>query len=176
MIEYIDADAVNNALNLFLTSKKGDFLYNPGAGGILDTPLFKSMTPQMFEMLRFNLRNAITNYFTPFVTINSIDIIPDYNNHILEIKVTYKTDTGSTQQTTVFVNADFHTKHYEYTNVEYVGENLLNFCQIKKSDMTSEILTFDDTDNLWKYGSYIFTAFNFQTDPYAEAILLVCNG
>jgi len=174
-VEFFDNEAIGNALYLFLTSKRGDFLYNPGTGGILDTPLFRTMTSTMLEILRFNIMNAITNFFTPYIKIQSIDIKADKQNRILEIVISYSTSNGNVQNTTVYINADFHTKDFEYTNVEYIGENLLNFCQIKKSDMIGKYLELDPTDDLWKWGQYIFI--NFSTsDIFFDSILLVCNG
>ena len=174
-VEYLDNDAIGNALYLFLTSKRGDFLYNPGAGGVLDTPLFRTMTDEMLMILRFNIMNAITNSFTPQVRIQTIQIIPDKQNRILEINISYSTANGNIQNTTVFVNADFHTKDFEYTNVEYVGENLYNFCQIKKSDLMGQPLELDPTDDIWKWKNYCLI--NLTTnDSYFEQILLLCNG
>jgi hypothetical protein len=175
-VEYTDSKAVGNALYLFLTSHQGEFLYQPGVGGVLDKSLFKTMTQESMEQLAFMIRNAISNAFTPYVTLQKLNIKPDYDNRILEIIIIYSTQNGSVDSTTLYVNSDFNTKHFEYTNVLETGENLLQFCMIKKSDMTSQLLILDTVDNLWKWGSYIFINFDFSSDPYAEQILLWCNS
>ena len=40
-LEYFDEEAIKNALILYLTSSKGDYIRNPKAGGVLKNLLFK---------------------------------------------------------------------------------------------------------------------------------------
>lgn len=174
-VVYINDDAISNALYMFLTSKRGDFLYNPGSGGVLDSPIFKTMTPVMLEVLSFNIRNALTNNFTPYITIQQISITPDKVNRILEVAVVYRTNSGATKQTSVYVNSEYHTKNFEYTNIIYTGQNLYDWCLVIKSEMSGQILELDPISQLWTWKNYILV--NLTTsDPFFDAILMLANS
>lgn len=174
-LEYFDSDAISEALRDFVMSKRGDFLYDPGMGGILDTPLFKVMTPDSMEMLRFRIRNAITNYFTPYIQLKTVDIIPDMNNRILQVNLIYYTQNSEIKQTTIYIASDFDYEKKTYTNVEHDGINLYNFCIAHKSEMGLEKLILDTSDNIWKWGIYAFINLTTE-DEYFESILLIANG
>lgn len=174
--EYHGQEAVSNALNLWLSSKKGEFIYNPMAGGVLDRTLFRSMTPDSLQTIEFYIRNSITNYFFPSIDIRGIDIIPNYESRYLEITVTYIDPTDNTfQNVTIYTNTDYSIKSFDYQKIEYTGDNLIQFCQIKKTDMLDEILKFDTNTNYWTWGAYQFINLT-SSSPEFEDILLICNG
>lgn len=158
-----------------MTSKRGDFVRNPGAGGIFDALLFKSIQQQNYTALEFRIKNDLTNNFTPEIRLNQITVAPDYNNRLVAIDISYyDVDNQVNDNVSIYTNLDYATKKYDYENVEFIEENLRNFCLIKKSDMPSERLIFNE-ESQWVYGKYIFT--NLQvTDPFFEDILLICNG
>jgi hypothetical protein len=174
-LEYFDSAAIGEALRNFIMSAKGDYLYQPTTGGITDSSLFKVMTPEATEMLSFKIRNAITNNFDPYVSLRTIDITSDAENRLLQIDIIYYTEKQEVKNTTIYVAADFDYEIKTYIDIEYVGQNLYNFCVAKKTDMNVEILKLDTNDNIWKWGIYAFVNLTTE-DEYFDEILLVCNN
>ena len=174
-LEYFDADAIGEALRNFVMSKKGDYLYEPTLGGLADSSLFKVMTTEAKEMLSFKIRNAITNYFTPYIQLKTIDLISDYQSRVLQINIIYSIQTGEIKTTTIYIAADFNYEVKTYLSIDYSEVNLYNFCISKKSDMGLEKLVLDTTDDIWKWGIYAFVNLK-TTDAYFDQILLICNG
>ncbi len=82
-----NAEAVENALKLWLVSFKGDKIRNPDAGGYITQWLFKPMT----EDTRFDMKTAIRigleREFIPRVTIDRVVVIPDYDREIWHIEI-----------------------------------------------------------------------------------------
>ena len=173
-IQYIDSKAIANALQMYLSSKKGDFLYAPSSGGILDSQTFKVMTRESLTMLQFNIRNALTNYFTPSIQIISINLEAMHEEHALKITIVYSTG-ANVEKVTVYTNADFNTAHYEYVDVDYVGENLLRLCQIKKADMQGKYMELEPNTDTWTWGNLRFINLT-EEDDYFSDILLICNS
>jgi len=173
-LEYLDSNAIHSALYNFVTSSRGDYIYNPGVGGIIDRLLFRSMNKTTLEDIYFILYTNITNYFTPSVRLLSVNVIPDYMNKIAQIVITYQINTGEILSTDVFVKTEADDNRIEYYVVDYVGENLYNFCLAKKSDMWNQFLTYDPDIEYWIWGLYKFI--NLTTsDEYFDLILKVCN-
>lgn len=174
-MQYIDSKAVGNALQMYLSSKKGDFLYAPSSGGILDSQTFRVMTLESLTMLQFNIRNALTNYFSPAIQIISINLEAMYDERALKITIIYSSG-ANVEKATVYTNAEFSNPHYEYVDVDYVGENLLKLCQIKKADMQGKYMELETNTDIWTWGNLRFVNFDFNEDPYAEDIMMVCNA
>jgi hypothetical protein len=175
-IEYLDEDAVKNALELWLTSKKGDFLYNHGEGGVLDYTLFKNLSDANLRLLTFQIKNAFHNAFFPALEFNQVVFTPDYEARILEIDISYTNPASSISSTiTLFVNTTYSYQRFSYEDIPYIGENLRNFCMVKSVDMTQYKLLYDMEDQIWKWGMYKFTNFN-SSDPFFSDILAICNS
>lgn len=173
--EYIGSDAIKNALQLWLSSKRGEFLNNPSVGGPLDSFVFKSMNIDNLTTLRFGLWSEIDNNFSPAIELIDIIITPDYNNKVTEIEVIYIIpDTGEQGQVTIFTNSQYSYNQFNYVDVEEIGENLKTFFQIKKPSMTSARLLYDYDGNFWKWGKYKLVNL-VPTDPYFEEILIIAN-
>lgn len=81
------AEAVKNALKLWLVSFKGDMIRRPDFGGYVTQWLFKSMD----EDTRFDIRTAIRvgleREFSPNVVIDSVKVTPDYVRESWEIEI-----------------------------------------------------------------------------------------
>jgi hypothetical protein len=175
-ISYYAEDAIKNALNQWVNSKKGDYLMNPTAGGPIDSFIFKTMTDSNIFSIRFQLLSALTNEFSPAITVNDIIITPDYENRMTEIEIIYSIPSeGSSDRLSVFVNSNYSVNAFEYEDVAYIEQNLLEFVTIKKPDLSSNRLLYDHELNSWKWGKFKFINL-LPTDPYFSDILLICNG
>jgi hypothetical protein len=175
-LEYYDIYAISNALNLWLTSEKGDFIRNPSAGGILKKYLFKNMDTTALYKIQLELLSSFSDYFGNILAVDSIQFNPDYQNRILEIHVTYHDiRSGASDNLIVYVNSNYAHKRFEYQHVTYTGENLYRFVQITVPSNSKERLVYDTNLLKWKWNPYIMDNLEF-SDPYFESILALING
>lgn len=176
-IEHFDEKAIQNALILFLTAKKGDFLYNPELGGYMDYTLFKNLKSASLDRISFAFRNAITKYFAPVIELRGIQINPIYEDHTLEFILSYVNPaTKTTEQLSIYTKNLSDIQPTGIEEVIYVGENLYMFCLMKKPDMGNNVLVYNENLASWCWGnSYKFT--NLTTaDSFFTTISSVCNG
>ncbi|MDD5651516.1 MAG: hypothetical protein PHF86_14070 [Candidatus Nanoarchaeia archaeon] len=174
-LEYFNADAIANALTLFLTTKKGDLLRNPNEGGVIDVAMFKTLNDGNIQKIGFQLKNAINNYFAPLIELQAINLIPDYENHLLQYDITFKDLTTFTTNTvTIYTNTSYQYQKFNFTEVAYIELNLLRFIQLQKTGDNSQKLLYNSDDGYWYFGK--FKLINFTTtDPYFDAILSAAN-
>lgn len=174
-LEYGNQDAIKNALTLFLTSKKGDYLRNPSAGGIIDFSLFKTINEINLQKLGFVLKNAINNFFTPAVELLEVNLIPDYDHRILQYDIIYKdTETLTINNVSIYTNISYQYQKFEFTSVEYTEDNLLKFIMLQKIDDPTKRLLYNSDDGLWYYGKFKLVNLT-QSDPYFDQILAAAN-
>lgn len=174
-VEYIDNDAIRNAFEMWLYSKPGDFIRNPGAGGPLNGITFKQMNTDTIQKFIFRLQKNVINFFVPAITLVDINFTPDYVNRILEIEISFRiTSSGSVQKVKVYTNTSFAYQKLDYEDVQFSGENLLSFVQLKKSDQYDKKLIYDTEAEIWLWGKYKFVNLSI-SDPYFSQILALCN-
>jgi len=173
--EYYDEEAIKNALLLWLTSKKGEFLYNPNDGGILEVLIFKTITESLINKLRFKILNGITIKFAPQVRVEKLNIIPDYERRILKVDLEYTgVVTEQTERLVFFTRANYENVNYTYQDIEYIEENLYNFCVVKKPSQTGKKLLYDSREESWIWGEFKFINLT-PVDLYFTQILELCN-
>lgn len=175
-VEHIDAEAIKNALTLFLTSKKGDFLMQPEMGGPLDRVLFKSLDGNVSALVIFTIKNALINYFSPAIKIIDIQFDPDYTSRVWQITIYYTSNLSTTiEQVEVYTKDILNITQQLTQNILYTGESLRMFCLMQKSSMGSELLALDTTDNKWHWGKFLFENFTTE-DAFFTDILAICNS
>lgn len=175
-ITYLGAAAIKNAVTFWLSSKRGDYLMEPTAGGPLDVSQFKTMNPDNLQNLKFQLLTALSTQFQPSIEIQSIDFFPDYQNRMLEIRIVYSIPgEGVIDIVSLFTNSNYETVNFEYTPVDYVGDNLYEFFVIKKPDQRQNRLIYDYEMNNWKWGKFKFPNLT-PLDPRFEDILIIANA
>lgn len=175
-LEYFSADAVKNALQLWLATKKGEYLMNPLEGGALDKLVFKNLNEKQLSVLRFQLQNALNKDFYPQLRIRAINFIPDFNNRILEVQIYYTIlETGISDNVSLFTNSTYAVNNFEYEDVDMIGENLYQFFVLKKPSMLTKRLVFDNDGAFWRWGQYKLINLT-PTDPYFTQILEIANG
>lgn len=175
--EFFDENAVKNALTFFIIMKRGDILYHPELGGIMDNALFKNMSPAFLNKQIFLTRNAVNNYFIPAIQLQSIEFNPIYDQRILEINITYINPLTKTKELlTIYTKNLVNIKPKTIEQIEYIEENLKMFCLMKKPDMGNNIMYFNNDTNTWCWGSE-FNFINLTTsDIYFNDIQQICNG
>lgn len=175
LTEYYDKDAVRNALTLWLNSKRGEFLYNPSYGGLLDRALFKNLTTSTLQQILLSLFDGIEKWFSPQLEIEDIRMEPDYENRILAITIVYiNTLDGNQDEVTIYTKDISQYEHKEYQSIEYSGNNLEEFVKLQKVDMKGKLLEFNMDHDKWIWGQYIFENFNHDSSNFAT-ILTLCN-
>lgn len=175
-VVHLDTEAVKNALTLFLTSKKGDFLMNPELGGPLDRVQFKSLDGNISSLVIFTIKNAITNSFSPAIKLKDIKFNPDYSNRIWEILIYYtSTLSKAIESVEVYTKDILNITQQSNQSITWVGIQLRTFCLMQKPNMGSELLQYDSETSTWKWGKFIFANFTTE-DVYYSEILAICNG
>jgi len=174
--ELVDDEAISNAMQLFIMSKKGDYILDPTIGGPLNAYQFKNMDSNNIEILRFSLQNALYMKFGGYITVEDIVINPDYTNRFTEVIINYTSLLSSEQNSaTIYINDTSKTNIVTYTDIAYIEDNLYTFVQIKKPDMQGRKLVYNITELSWIWGNN-FKFINFTTDdPRFEDILAYCN-
>jgi hypothetical protein len=173
--EHFEQEAVKNALIAWLTSKKGEYLQNPEAGGILDTSVFKMLSNNQLDLLGFKIKNAIINNFVPAITLREINLIPDYERRMLEIKIFYSSPLSNKKEAVVlYLNAPKPELIWSYEEIEYIEENLRNFCLLKQPENKDKKLLYKADDGIWTYGKYKLINLTAE-DSYFTEILEICN-
>lgn len=93
----------SNLINLLLTDI-GERVMNPEFGCNLRRFLFEGITESNIEDLKASLINSIA-FFIPDITINSIDVIANYNSNLIDLKISYILNISQTpDQVTVQFN------------------------------------------------------------------------
>lgn len=174
--EYVDDNALGNAIISFLMSKKGDYVNDPLEGGIINEALFKNISGSMIEKLKFSIENSLKLRFPNLITLNKVSIDPDYQTRITTISIFYTSllsnELGSA---TVYVNDTTKLDTFTYTEIDFTGDNLLTFVEIKKDTMLGKKLIYNLDELCWIWGE-TFKFINFSnTDPQFDAILSFCN-
>jgi hypothetical protein len=149
--ELYNEEAIKTALTLWLTSKAGDFLRNPDAGGILDRILFKNMEGPSMSKWLFSLKNALYFQFAPAIVITNLIVDKDYTRRYLRIEITYTLKNNNEVQT-----------------LEIYTKDLISIPEQRQQ------LIYDTEEQIWKWVIYKFS--NFSTsDSYYDQILSICN-
>lgn len=174
-LELLQEEAIHNAIILMLTAKKGEFIYNSHEGGIIDELLFKPMTTTSIERAKFKIRNAIVNHFTPSISIQNIDIVPNYEQRYYTIEIIYEgIFTREEEKVSFFTKGSFKNVYLKYIDIEYIEENLKNFCMLKKSSIPDAKLLLNSDEGLWVWDKYRLINLTDSDSHFAE-ILAICN-
>lgn len=175
LLELTNQDAVKNALLLWLGSKRGEYVMNPTAGGVLDASLFKNINEANVALLKLTLFTDLQERFSPSITVEDISVVPDYELRLLEITIKYVNQTDGNQDQLTFYTKDTSAyEHKEYQIITYSGNNLEEFVRLKKPEMKTKILEYNIDLDKWVWGMYIFEGFSFSS-PNFETVLTLCN-
>jgi len=73
-----DQDALNNAINLWICSFRGERLYRPHDGGVITEVLLKPMSDDRARSIHDELIDGLAHKFTPRVVVSECTVTPDY--------------------------------------------------------------------------------------------------
>ena len=175
--EYYDDQATSNAIISWLTSRKGDYLRNPGAGGIIDRLLFKPMNGQTAQLMSFTIQNAFANEFSPEVKLQKLAVIPNYELRYWEIEIQYENPFNKKVNSVNVYTKDLSVKDsYDYIDVDYIGDNLYEFCETKLPGMNGEFIVYSSLEESWLWGRYKLSNFSASDTRYSDILTLVNGG
>ena len=80
-----DDDAIQNALKLWLSSLKGDYIGKPNEGGVLYQFICKPMNEVNLIQFETLLSNSILEHFYPDMEITNIQVEPHYDKRYWKI-------------------------------------------------------------------------------------------
>lgn len=174
--EYADDLAVSNAMVNWLTSKIGDYIYDPLLGGVLDQSLFKLMTQGKTEAIHDYFYNVITQNFGGVMTIDKIVVNPDFENLTYEIEISYVSTLTNEVNLVQFSTRPPQSKGFEdFTEVPYVNTNLTNFVNMKLPLLPGVMIVKDDTTGIWTWGPYRLVNLR-EEDPNFMTLLRLTRG
>jgi len=162
--EYTQDKAISNALMTWLSSKPGDFVYQPRVGGILVQLQFKLMSPDRIREATALLKSVISENFGKVIRVTECSVVPDKLTRTNRITINYISLLTNTQNTVIFDTRQVTQPIKEVVNVPYIGDNLMNFILVKLPDYPGILMTQDEVTGLWGWGPYVFTNL-VNTDP-----------
>lgn len=72
-----DADAIVNAVHIWITSFSGERVRDLGGGGLVTKWLFKPLTEDTRQEVEIAIRMGIENEFSPYLTIKRLSVVAD---------------------------------------------------------------------------------------------------
>jgi len=73
------ANALNNAILIWLASYRGEAIRNPNSGGYITQWLMKPMSEANVPSIKMSIKDGIEQDFFPVLTINEISVTPNYS-------------------------------------------------------------------------------------------------
>lgn len=175
--EELDQDAaLSQALKNFIMSGPDDYFYT-NSGGLIRQSMFKILSLKNAAILKFRLKNAIVNEFSPAISLAGISLDPDPNNHLWKITIAYYSPyTGNIVQTPIFVkDLSDRERDFALQSVPYVGDNLIRFAQQQKAMNPNRRMILDSTSNTYVFGKYSMANLTNTMPEYAQ-VLQIFNG
>lgn len=153
--ELLEDDALKNALLLWLISKRGEFLKNPGDGGLLDSLMFKTIDENRIQQVAFSIKTSIFNNFFPALRLTDLQITPEYELRAWKIEITFQSPISGASQTAILYTRDLSTTpSFIYEEVDYEDDNLINFIKLKKIDMKKKLVIYNSDFGCFTWGKY----------------------
>jgi len=170
-----DDYAISNAIIFFLTSSKGDYLYRPDLGGVLEGLLFKQITVEKANYYQSFISNALKSQFGALATDIQVSITPDYDNRLFKIDIFFTSVlSGEVNQVPVNLNMPKTELGKTYTPVSLVDDNLLAFVYVQKPTLTDPLIK-NQSDGLWYWGNFKFTNFSESSSNFQEVFDTINN-
>lgn len=88
IVKYTNENAVSKSIRNLLLTNRGERLYQPRIGSDINRMLFEPMSDGVGELLSTYINNTISTY-EPRAKILTIDTIPDYDNNLYVVAISY---------------------------------------------------------------------------------------
>lgn len=164
--------AISNAIIFFLTSAKGDYLYNPSKAGVLNQLLFKHLDESYASFYGSQISEALRLEFGALITNIDCKVKANFDKRYYEVNVYF-----TSIQTNLINQAQFFTKPLVketamvvYIDINLEGENLLAFVLLQKTypDQAKFRLELNNEDGKWYWGRFRFNNFDENSDVFED--------
>ena len=171
-----DDFAISNSIIFYLTTSEGDYLFRPELGGVLESMLFKALTPEKASFYQSRIANALNNRFGALATDIEVSVQTDFENRLYRIDVFFTSvQSGQTNQVPIALKIpNIENLGKLYTPVDFVDDNLLGFVIVQKPNNSKPLIK-NETDELWYWGPYKFTNFNEDSENFQEIFDIINN-
>lgn len=164
--------AISNAIIFYLTSGKGDYLYNPTAGGILQSLLFKLLDQKYVNYYTTQISEALNAEFGGLISNISVEITSDFQKRMYLINVFF-----TSRQSGLVNQVEFNTKPtiketstITIIDINLTGDNLLGFVllQLGYPDQARFKLELSKEDGKWYWGRFRFLEFDENSSNFQQ--------
>lgn len=183
-VHYND-QAISNAIVFYLTTNKGDFLYEPGKGSIFKEILFKNMDDSRIAMEETRIREEIEREFGDVVQDTDVSITLDSETKTLEVDFYWKSRETGEENAGIFnvalpenVNTELKIENTgRKIPVPYTGDNLVAWVSLNvdSPSMQNQSLLYDNRTDKWTYGNFELTNLS-STSPEFDEIITIINA
>jgi len=183
-VYYTGDSAVSNSIIAFVTSKKGDYINNPGVGGVLNYLLFKPMKKNM-RKFKSEMLDGLTASFSKIVTFQGLTLEAFPEKRYWLVKIAYTSLlTGKTNLITLYTKGVFESNSeigsggveasLEFINVDYEDENLTTFVDDHLVELKDYKLIYDINEESWVWYKYKLVNLTTESSNFS-AILQAIN-
>jgi len=126
-------------------------------------------------LLIFKIQTELALNFSSLLTPTSIQVLPNYTERYIEIKISYSVNSTQQNKTvSIYIDTIIKPEKFVYEDISYTGQNLESFVLVTKSTMQGKILQWNFEESAYTWGRYKFINLN-DSDPSFSFILAYCN-
>jgi phage baseplate assembly protein W len=85
---YTTQDQIKSNIINYILTDRGERVFNPTFGSDIRRSLFENITPNLIQTLQITLQEDLSAFF-PNVNFSRIEIIPDSDSNIINIRIQY---------------------------------------------------------------------------------------
>lgn len=171
--------AISNAIIFFLTSAKGDYLYNPTEGGILQQLLFKLLDQKYVNYYTDQIVKVLETKFGSLITNVEVQITSNFEKRMYIVDVFF-----TSIQTSLVNQVEFNTRPIiretatiTIIDINLQDDNLLGFIllQLGYPDQAREKLELNNEDGKWYWGKFRLNSFSESSSNFNQIFDAINN-
>lgn len=171
--------AISNAIIFFLTSAKGDYLYNPTEGGILQSLLYKLLDQRYVNFYTDQITKILETKFGALISDVGVQITSDFEKRRYIVEVFF-----TSRQTSAVNQVEFNTRPIiretstiTIVDINLQDDNLLGFVllQLGYPDQAREKLQLNNEDGKWYWGRFRLNQFSESSSNFNEIFNAINN-
>ena len=154
---HLYANAVNNAIMLFLVSKKGSYIYKNNFGSPLDILEFKNLDLLQFTNYGQRIASQIENSFGRYISNVIVSLVPNYDTRTIEVNLQYTSLLANTviKNTVVKrVNSIKYKTETNYIDINLDSVNLVKWFELELLNQPKSSLIYNPSIQSWVWSVY----------------------
>jgi len=165
--------AISNAIIFYLTSQRGDYLYESSLGGVLSELLFKLLTEDKAAQYASKIESEIITQFGAVVSDVSVVVTPNFTDRYYEINIFYiSVRTQLSNQAIFYTKPKYSSEEINYVDVLFTGDNLLAFVTLQIDSGLNKPLVYNN-DQKWYWNLFRLVNFNEESSNFQEIYNLI---